>query len=138
MDTGAMSAITAHVRAIRAGRAPGALGQAAFKPIGSGFDPLAPHQLGGLGLKLPEDAYVFSNDPMAPIRGIQTGLRTKASDLATAAGVNLNIKGLRHYTASQLLTARFDLRNTAARLGHGSGGATTLRHYADPVSESTA
>ena len=46
-----------------------------------------------------------------------------------------NIKGLRHYTASQLLAARFDLRNTAARLGHGSGGATTLRHYADPVSE---
>ena len=50
-------------------------------------------------------------------------------------GVKLNIKGLRHYTASQLLAARFDLRNTAARLGHGSGGATTLRHYADPVSE---
>lgn len=33
------------------------------------------------------------------------------------------------------LAARFDLRNTAARLGHGSGGATTLRHYSDPVSE---
>ena len=32
-------------------------------------------------------------------------------------------------------STRFDLRNTAARLGHGSGGATTLRHYADPVSE---
>ena len=59
----------------------------------------------------------------------------KASDLAAAAGVKLNIKGLRHYTASQLFAARFDLRNTAARLGHGSGGATTLRHYADPVSE---
>src|SRR5690242_20353812 len=59
----------------------------------------------------------------------------KASDLAAVAGVKLNIKGLRHYTASQLLAARFDLRNTAARLGHGSGGATTLRHYADPVSE---
>ena len=56
-------------------------------------------------------------------------------DLAAAAGVKLNIKGLRHYTASQLLAARFDLGNTAARLGHGSGGATTLRHYADPVSE---
>ena len=59
----------------------------------------------------------------------------KPSDLATAACVNLNIKGLRHYTASQLLAAPFDLRNTAAGLGHGSGGATTLRHYADPVSE---
>src|SRR5271157_4405108 len=53
----------------------------------------------------------------------------KAGELAAAAGVKLNIKGLRHYTASQLLAARFDLRNTAARLGHGSGGATTLRHY---------
>jgi hypothetical protein len=38
-------------------------------------------------------------------------------------------------TASQLLAARFDLQNTAARLGHGGGGATTLKHYADPVSE---
>jgi len=59
----------------------------------------------------------------------------KVSGLAAAAGVALNIKTLRHYTASQLLAARFDLQNTAARLGHGGGGATTLRHYADPVSE---
>ena len=42
---------------------------------------------------------------------------------------------MRHYTASQLLAAGFDLGNTAARLGHSGGGATTLRHYADPVSE---
>ena len=50
-------------------------------------------------------------------------------------GVELDIKGGRHYTASQLLAGGFDLRNTAARLGHSGGGATTLRHYADPVSE---
>ena len=31
--------------------------------------------------------------------------------------------------------ARLDLQNTAARLGHGGGGATTLKHYADPDSE---
>jgi integrase len=42
---------------------------------------------------------------------------------------------MRHYSASQLLAGGIDLRNTAARLGHGGGGATTLRHYADPVSE---
>jgi hypothetical protein len=59
----------------------------------------------------------------------------QVADLADEAGVDLNIKKLRHYTASQLLTARFDLQNTAARLGHGEGGATTLKHYADPVSE---
>jgi integrase len=58
----------------------------------------------------------------------------KASDLAVAAGVKLSIKGLRHYTASHLLAARLDLRNTAAYLGHGSGGAIALRHY-ESVSE---
>jgi integrase len=45
------------------------------------------------------------------------------------------IKGGRHYTASQLLAGGFDLRNTAARLGHSGGGATTLRHYAALVPE---
>jgi integrase len=51
--------------------------------------------------------------------------------------VELDIKGRRHYTASQLLVGGFDVRNTAARLGHSGGGATTLRHYADPVPRST-
>jgi len=92
-------------------------------------------ELRGLNLELPRDAYVFSNDPMGASPWNPDWATHKASDLATAAGVKLSIKGLRHYTASQLLAARFDLRNTAARLGHGSGGATTLRHYADPVSE---
>ena len=78
---------------------------------------------------------MFSNDPIGARPWNPDWATHKASDLAAAAGVKLNIKALRHYTASQLLAARFDLRNTAARLGHGSGGATTLRHYADPVSE---
>ena len=52
--------------------------------------------------------------------------------LATAVRT---VKGGRHYTASQPLAGGFDLRNTAARLGHSGGGATTLRHYADPVPE---
>jgi hypothetical protein len=37
-------------------------------------------------------------------------------------------------STAALLAGGIDLRNTAARLGHG-GGATTLRHYADPISE---
>ena len=92
-------------------------------------------RLATVGLELPKDAYVFSNDPMGANPWNPDWASHKASDLAAAARVKLNIKGLLHYTASQLLAARFDLRNTAARLGHGSGGATTLRHYADPVSE---
>lgn len=45
--------------------------------------------------------------------------------------VELNVKKLRHYLASQLFGPRFDLQNAAARLGSG-GGATTLKHHADP------
>jgi integrase len=92
-------------------------------------------RLAEVGIGLHEDACVFSNDPAGATPWNPDWVSHKAGDLAAAAGVKLNIKGLRHYTASQLLAARFDLRNTAARLGHGSGGATTLRHYADPVSE---
>jgi integrase len=91
--------------------------------------------LAAVGHQLPADAYLFSNDPMHATPWNPDWASHKVSDLAAAAGVKLNIKGLRHYTASQLLAARFDLRNTAARLGHSGGGATTLRHYADPVSE---
>ena len=65
---------------------------------------------------------MFSNEPMGAKPWNPDWATHKASDLAAAAGVKLSIKGLRHYTASQLLAARFDLRNTAARLGHGSGG----------------
>ncbi|HEX2819899.1 MAG TPA: hypothetical protein VHO07_07010, partial [Streptosporangiaceae bacterium] len=59
----------------------------------------------------------------------------KVAEAADTARVKFDIKGGRHYTASQLLAGGFDLRNTAARLGHSGGGATTLRHYADPVPE---
>ncbi len=45
------------------------------------------------------------------------------------------LHALRHYTATELLTAGVDLRTVAGRLGHGSGGATTLRFYAAWVSE---
>jgi DNA-binding transcriptional regulator YhcF (GntR family) len=41
---------------------------------------------------------------------------------ASRTSASPSIKGIRHYTASQLLAAGFDLGNTAARLGH-SGGA---------------
>jgi hypothetical protein len=37
------------------------------------------------------------------------------------------------HKAVLLLADGFDLRNTAARLGHSGGDATTLRHYADPI-----
>jgi integrase len=92
-------------------------------------------RLASVGLELAKDAYLFSNDPVHARPWNPDWVSHQVSDLADEAGVDLNIKKLRHYTASQLLAARFDLQNTAARLAHGGGGATTLKHYADPVSE---
>jgi integrase len=92
-------------------------------------------QLGQVGVELPPDSYVFSPDPLGERPWNPDWVTHKVAEIARTAGVALSIKALRHYSASQLLAGGIDLRNTAARLGHGGGGATTLRHYADPVSE---
>ena len=91
--------------------------------------------LAAVGVELRGDAYLFSNDPAHSRPWNPDWATHKVAEAADAAGVELDIKGGRHYTASQLLAGGFDLRNTAARLGHSGGGATTLRHYADPVPE---
>jgi integrase len=91
--------------------------------------------LADTGVTLTQDAYLFSNQPANTRPWNPDWATHRVADLADAAGVELNIKAMRHYTASQLLAAGFDLGNTAARLGHSGGGATTLKHYADPVSE---
>ena len=91
--------------------------------------------LAAVGVELRADAYLFSNDPAHSRPWNPDWVTHQIAAAADTAGVDLDIKGGRHYTASQLLAGGFDLRNTAARLGHSGGGATTLRHYADPVPE---
>jgi integrase len=92
-------------------------------------------QLAQVGIELPPGSYVFSPDALGERPWNPDWVTHKVAEMAGTAGVVLNIKALRQYSASQLLAGGIDLRNTAARLGHGGGGATTLRHYADPVSE---
>jgi integrase len=91
--------------------------------------------LAAVGAGLRDDAYLFSNDPAHSRPWNPDWVTHQIAAAADAAEVKFDIKGGRHYTASQLLAGGFDLRNTAARLGHSGGGATTLRHYADPVPE---
>lgn len=83
-------------------------------------------------LDLPHDAYVFSNDGGTTAWNPDWTTH-QVTDLAAAIGLDIDIKSLRHYTATQLLAAGIDIRNTAARLGHSGGGATTLKVYAHPV-----
>ena len=91
--------------------------------------------LADAGVILAPTAYVFTGDLTGLTPWNPDWLTHKVAEVAHGAGISLSVKSLRHYTASQLLAGGIDLRNTAARLGHGGGGATTLRHYADPVSE---
>jgi integrase len=91
--------------------------------------------LAAVGVELQDDTYLFSNDPAHSRPWNPDWATHKVAEAAEAAGIKLDIKGGRHYTASQLLAGGSDLRNTAARLGHSGGGATTLRHYAEPVPE---
>ena len=81
-------------------------------------------ELTAVGVELRDDAYLFSNDPAHSRPWNPDWATHKVAEAADAAGVKLDIKGGRHYTASQLLAGGFDLRNTAARLGHSGGGAT--------------
>jgi integrase len=91
---------------------------------------LAVEKCAALGLALGEAAYVFSYEPdgfepwkpgTVSQRYRRTALRLKLS--------STRLHSLRHYSATELIAAGVDLRTVAGRLGHGSGGATTLRVY---------
>jgi integrase len=79
-------------------------------------------RLATVGLELGRGAYLFSNDPLHAAPWNPDWVSHQVADLADEAGGDLNIKKLRHYTASQLLAARFDLQNTAARLDTAAAG----------------
>jgi integrase len=85
-----------------------------------------------------ETIYVFTgvrdSDPRKPPS--PDGISARYKMMANKAGIKTHIHALRHYSATELLTAGVDLRTVAGRLGHGGGGATTLRVYAAWVAAS--
>jgi integrase len=94
-------------------------------------------ELAAVGVELRDDAYLFSNDPAHSRPWNPDWATHKVAEAADAAGVKLDIKGGRHYTASQLLAGGFDLRNTAARLGHSGGAAASRLGSTDGAPRST-
>jgi site-specific recombinase XerD len=55
--------------------------------------------------------------------------------MASRVGLDTHLHALRHYSATELITAGIDIRTVAGRLGHAGGGTTTLRVYAAWVAE---
>jgi integrase len=91
-----------------------------------------------LGAEFAEDLFVFSGtrtpshtQPYSP-----NAVTQRYKDMAERLNIKTHLHALRHYSATELLTAGVDLRTVAGRLGHGGGGATTLRVYAAWVAAS--
>ena len=90
---------------------------------------------GSLGLELPPTAYVFSLEPDGGGFLIPDTVTQRYDRMAKRLGITTTLHKLRHYSATELLSAGVDIRTVAGRLGHGGGGATTLRVYAAWLSE---
>lgn len=91
-----------------------------------------------LGRRFHEDLFVFSgtstpdhSEPYSP-----NAVTQRYKDMATRLKIKTHLHALRHYSATELLTAGIDLPTVAGRLGHGGGGATTLKVYAAWVAAS--
>lgn len=91
-----------------------------------------------LGGEFSRDLYLFGSvkspdyaTPYSP-----HAVSSRYIDMAERLGIKTHIHALRHYSATELLTAGVDLRTVAGRLGHGGGGSTTLRVYAAWVAAS--
>lgn len=89
-----------------------------------------------LGIKFHDDLFVFSpavdaSKPYAP-HSVSQRYRLLAGRLGLRS---TRLHALRHYSATELIAAGVDVRTVAGRLGHGSGGATTLKVYAAWVTE---
>ena len=95
-------------------------------------------RLAELGLELTDDMYVFAG----PRQAVPTSpysphsLSSRYQRMAERLGIDTHLHALRHYSATELLSAGVDLRTVAGRLGHCGGGATTLRVYAAWVAAS--
>ncbi|HEX6402428.1 MAG TPA: tyrosine-type recombinase/integrase [Pseudonocardiaceae bacterium] len=89
-----------------------------------------------LGLALNDEAFVFSLAVDGSTHLKPDSVSQRYARLARRLGISTTIHKLRHYSATELISAGVDVRTVAGRLGHGSGGTTTLKVYAAWVSES--
>jgi integrase len=84
-----------------------------------------------LGVDLADDAFLFSPAPDGSTPFVPRSLTQRYRRLAQRLKLrSTRLHSLRHYSATELIAASVDVRTVAGRLGHGSGGATTLKVYA--------
>jgi integrase len=84
---------------------------------------------------LAPDARIFSSAPDGSTWLKPSSVGQRYSRMCARLGWDMHLHQLRHYSATELIAAGVDMRTVAGRLGHGGGGATTLRVYSAWVSE---
>jgi integrase len=82
---------------------------------------------GACGVRLSDDAYVFSFDPAGRQPMHPDSVTHRFSRLARRLSLRARLHDLRHYAATQLIAGGVDLRTVSGRIGHAGGGATTPR-----------
>lgn len=83
-----------------------------------------------VGRKPSSEAFLFSYEVAHDRHYDPDAVTHRYAKMCASLGIDSHLHELRHYSATELLTAGVDLRTVAGRLGHGGGGATTLRVYA--------
>ena len=83
-----------------------------------------------LGAGFDEQRFVFSYAPDHTRPCSPSGVTHRYARMVGKLGIRTRLHSMRHYSATELLASGVDLRTVAGRLGHGSGGATTLKVYA--------
>jgi integrase len=87
-----------------------------------------------IGAAFSEELFVFSYRPDHARPCNPSGVTHRYARMVGKLGISTHLHAIRHCSATELLASGVDLRTVAGRLGHSSGGATTLRVYAAWVS----
>ncbi len=89
-----------------------------------------------LDLSLSPESFVFSRDVDGTSHLKPESVSQRYNKLAARLKIKTSIHKLRHYSATELISAGVDIRTVAGRLGHSGGGTTTLKVYSAWVAES--
>jgi integrase len=86
-------------------------------------------------VRVSEDDFIFHHRRGPDVCLRPGAVSTHYRRFTAKLGITTTFHKLRHYSATELITAGVDIRTVAGRLGHSGGGTTTLKVYAAWVAE---